>query len=212
MFSIFADLRKSSVEENLHISLAKFFSLHRILDQPSIAAQDSSSGILRQFAEGEKSIKKLTLPLPGGKKDSNSAKFTVESLANERMEWARGDSLNEIQELRTNLRKESQSWFLGFLESALDTGFSAESPQTKKGPKDRGRENTKEFDELIAGTLSQLKEASNWLDQLQNSADTELDRDGLVEIINRLKQKIYICLLEHVESAASALEGRKNCT
>ncbi|XP_074590957.1 uncharacterized protein LOC141846794 [Curcuma longa] len=209
---IFADLRKSSTEENLHISLAKFFSLHRLLDQPSIAAQDRSSGILGQFAEGEKSIKKLTLPLPSRKKDSNSAKFTVESLANERMEWARGDGLNEIQELRTNLRKESQLWFLSFLESALDIGFSPESPQTKKGPKDRGGENTKESDELIAGTLSQLKEASDWLDQLQNYADTEPDRDGLAETINRLKQKIYVCLLEHVESAASALEGRKNST
>ncbi|KAG6529204.1 hypothetical protein ZIOFF_011400 [Zingiber officinale] len=208
---IFADLRKSSVEENLHIALAKFFSLHRLLDQPSIAAQDSSSGILRQLAEGEKSIKKLTLPLRSDKSNSNSAKFTVESLTDERMEWARGDGLNEIQELRAKLRKESQSWFLGFLENALDTGFSAESPPTKKGPKDRGGENAKESHELIAGTLSQLKEASNWLDQLQNSGDTEPDR-GLAETINLLKQKIYVCLLEHVESAASALEGRKSST
>lgn len=34
------------------------------------------------------------------------------------------------------------------------------------------------------------------------------ENDGLAETVERLKQKVYSCLLAHVESAASALENR----
>lgn len=195
------------MEENLHVSLAKFFSLHRLLDQPNVAVKDISSGIPRQSTQEEKRLIKKTT-LPNTKKALTAPKPSDESCGNERIEWARGDGLKEIQELRANVRKESKLWFLSFLESALSSGFSADSRVTK-GAKDAGGGHSKESDETIAATLSQLKEASDWLDQLQNCEDIEAD--GLAETIDRLKQKIYVRLLEHVESAASALEGRKSC-
>ncbi|WOK93248.1 hypothetical protein Cni_G01943 [Canna indica] len=201
--SIFADLRKFSTEENLHVSLEKFFSLHRILIQPNIAIKDRSSAI-QELKLGEKLVKKTTMP--SNKIVSNAPKSSEELFGNEKMEWARGDGVKEIQELKVNLQKESRLWFFNFLENALDHGFSS---RVKKGAKERGGGHTKESDELIALTLSQLKEASNWLDQVHNCAEAEAD--GLVETIDRLKQKIYARLLEHVESAASALEGRKFC-
>ncbi|RWW29039.1 hypothetical protein BHE74_00023037 [Ensete ventricosum] len=205
--SIFADLSKSSMEEKLHVSLAKFFSLQQLLDQPNIAIQnDNSTGIPKQLAqEGEKLTKKTALP--NSRRVLNAPNPTEASCGNEKITWSRGDGLKEIQELRASLREESQSWFLNFLENALSSGFYAES-RVKKGVKDRSGGHSKESDELIAVTLSQLKDASTWLDQLGQDAGTEAD--GLLGTIDRLKQKIYICLLEHVESAASALEGRKN--
>ncbi|THU64283.1 hypothetical protein C4D60_Mb01t24830 [Musa balbisiana] len=205
--SIFADLRKSSTEEKLHVSLAKFFSLHQLLDQPNIAIQkDNLTGIPKQLAqEGEKLIMKTALP--NSRRVLNAPNPAEASCGNEKITWSRGDGLKEIQELRANLRQESRSWFLSFLENALNSGFYAES-RAKKGVKDRSGGHSKESDELIAVTLSQLKDASTWLDQLRKDAGTEAD--GLLGTIDRLKQKIYVCLLEHVESAASALEVRKN--
>ncbi|CAL9148472.1 unnamed protein product [Musa hybrid cultivar] len=204
--SIFADLRKSSMEEKLHVSLAKFFSLHQLLDQPNIAIEkDNLTGIPKQLAqEGEKLIMKTALP--NSRRVLNAPNPAEASCGNEKITWSRGDGLKEIQELRANLRQESRSWFLSFLENALNSGFYAES-RTKKGVKDRSGGHSKESDELIAVTLSQLKDASTWLDQLRKDAGTEAD--GLLGTIDRLKQKIYVCLLEHVESAASALEVRK---
>ncbi|CAL9073269.1 unnamed protein product [Musa textilis] len=205
--SIFADLHKSSTEEKLHVSLAKFFSLHQLLDQPNIAIhRDNLTGIPKQLAqEGEKLIKKTAMR--NGGRVLNAPNPTEASCGNEKITWSRGDGLKEIQELRANLRQESRSWFLNFLENALNSGFYAES-RAKKGVKDHSRGHSKESDELIAVTLSQLKDASTWLDQLRKDAGTEAD--GLLGTIDQLKQKIYVCLLEHVESAASALEVRKN--
>jgi hypothetical protein len=63
-------------------------------------------------------------------------------------------------------------------------------------------------DGRIAVRLSQLKETSNWLDQLQDEAADSSPDGGLAETVEQLKQKVYKCLLGTVETAASALEGR----
>uniref|UniRef100_A0A2N9EQU2 DUF936 domain-containing protein n=1 Tax=Fagus sylvatica TaxID=28930 RepID=A0A2N9EQU2_FAGSY len=76
--------------------------------------------------------------------------------------------------------------------------------EEKKGKDSAGRR--MEPDNHIAVTLSQLKHANEWLDKLRSKLSSE--NDGLVETVERLKQKVYSCLLVHVESAASALENR----
>ncbi|XP_038983113.1 uncharacterized protein LOC103702341 isoform X2 [Phoenix dactylifera] len=201
--SIFADLRKSATEDNPHVSLTKFFSLHRLIDHPNIAIQKDNSFQMPKQAPSDKEKLSKKTSLPNSRNVINAPKFPEESYGNEKLEWARGDGFKEIQEVRDTLRKETQSWFLNFLEGALDTGFHAES-RVKKGAKDRAGGHSKESDERIAVTLSQLKDANDWLEQLRNEVGTE------TETIDRLKQKIYACLLGHVESAASALESRSN--
>jgi hypothetical protein len=114
--------------------------------------------------------------------------------------------LKEICRSWIALKKESQSWFLCFLEDALETGFKFED-QTKNTIRDRVRGQSKAVDGRIAVRLSQLKETSNWLDQLQDEMDKSSDGSA-VESVVQLKQKVYKCLLGTVESAASALEGR----
>ncbi|KAK8446663.1 hypothetical protein SEVIR_9G521900v4 [Setaria viridis] len=120
------------------------------------------------------------------------------------MEWAQDDGFKEICRSWVALKKESQSWFLSFLEDALESGFKFED-QTKN-TRERLRGQSKGGDGRIAVRLSQLKETSNWLDQLQDEAVNP--ENGLVETIEQLKQKVYKCLLGTVETAASALEGR----
>ena len=41
---------------------------------------------------------------------------------------------------------------------------------------------------------------------LRSSSNT--DSEGLVETVDRLKQKVYSCLLVHIDSATLALENR----
>jgi len=53
----------------------------------------------------------------------------------------------------------------------------------------------------IASMLSQLKHVNDWLDQVREEAMDPKLADTKV----RLKRKIYEFLLQHVESAASAL-------
>lgn len=130
-----------------------------------------------------------------------SPKPPIELSGTEKLEWAKGDGAKEIKELREVLLNETRSWFLKFLEGALDIGFRVVT-QEKKGKDGAGRR--MEPDNHIAVTLSQLKHANEWLDKLKSKLSSE--NDGLAETVERLKQKVYSCLLAHVESAASALE------
>ncbi|KAK1264066.1 hypothetical protein QJS04_geneDACA013549 [Acorus gramineus] len=124
----------------------------------------------------------------------------------EKLEWIRGSGEKEIQELNANLLKESQSWFLQFLDSSLSSGFQVSGTQEKKR-KDGGLKKGSDSD--IAITLSQLKQSNDWLNQLSGKLGSG-NNDELEETINQLKQKIYTCLLNHVDSAALALENRSD--
>nr|CAD1838046.1 unnamed protein product [Ananas comosus var. bracteatus] len=205
---IFADLRKSATEENPHESLTKFFQLCRLINQPNIVNwKEYAPDIPKQVpSDKENSAKKTSTSHK--KAGANSSKQFEEQCTNEKIEWARGDGSKEIQEIWSTLREESRSWFLNFLEGALETGFKLEA-RVKKSTKDRSGGNSKDSDGLIAVTLSQLKTASNWLDQLRSEVGNTAD--GTVETIDRLKQKVYTCLLGNVESAASALDSRTAC-
>lgn len=140
-----------------------------------------------------------------------SSKPFIELSGNEKLEWAKGDSAKDIKELRELLLNETTSWFLKFLEAALDVGFRLNT-QEKKGKDIAGRRN--EPDNHIAVTLSQLKKANEWLDKLKSNSSSE--DNGLVETVDWLKHiewlknKVYSCLLVHVESAATALENRSD--
>lgn len=135
-----------------------------------------------------------------------SSKPSIELSGNEKLEWAQGDGAKEIKELRELVLNETTSWFLKFLEAALDVGFRLNN-QEKKGKDSAGRRN--EPDNHIAVTLSQLKKANEWLDKLKRNSSSE-NNGILAETVDRLKQKVYSCLLVHVESAATALENRSD--
>lgn len=207
--SIFANLCSSATEDSPHLALSKFFQLQRLIDQPNANTLKEMSQIQKpEFLDGDKSSKKISVS--NTRISSNTSKVSSMSQTNEKLEWARGDGMKEIKEMRDILLKESQSWFLKFLEGALDSGFQSDSARMKKNGKDRIGGHSKDSDEQLAMTLIQLKHANDWLDQLKTDASSE--NDQMQETINRLKRKIYDCLLRHVDSAATALESRTGST
>lgn len=205
---MFADLCSSASPENPQLPLTKFFTLQQLISQtnPTDSVKDKSlllTAIL-PLPEADKPTKATSI-FQTKSASSKSAKAAIGLRESEKQEWARGDVAKEIKSLREVLLKETTSWFLNFLEEALDAGFRIGN-QDKKGRNNTGRQT--EADNHIAVALSQLKQANEWLDKVNgnlSSADNN-SRDT----IDRLKQKVYSCLLVHVESAASALESRSD--
>lgn len=203
--SIFADLCSSASPTNPHLYLSMFFTLHQLIKHPN--ATNSSKDTPDHFTVNSS----MQNTDKYGKRISSSvsrdrmklSKSSTDLTGTDKLEWANVDGSKEIKELREIVLNETQAWFLKFLEEALDSGFQG-GKQNKKG-KDYLINQTDPGNQ-IALTLSQLKHANEWLDQLRNDADSE--KKELGEIVDRLKQKIYSCLLRHVDSAAVALESR----
>ncbi|KAI5084389.1 hypothetical protein GOP47_0000558 [Adiantum capillus-veneris] len=117
--------------------------------------------------------------------------------------WRKGDGLQETAELASKLQKESQSWFLKFLESALDNGF--QSSNSGEGNADASAPKAIQQDKSqIAAMLSQLKRVNDWLDQVDMTVQ-DPNSTELPVTVSRIRKKIYNYLLQHVESAAVAL-------
>lgn len=193
---------------NPHLYLSMFFTLQQIIEQEDTTTptKDLSNYSISNSSvqEKEKSSKKVSSSQSRDRmKSTKPPKLTL----TDKLEWAKADGKREVKELKEVLLNEIQSWFLKFLDEALDAGFRVGYKNNRKG-KDSIANQT-EPNNHIALTLSQLKHANECLDRLRSNADSE--KSGLVETIERLKQKIYACLLLHVDSAASALEGRHDC-
>ncbi|XP_027350065.1 uncharacterized protein LOC113861449 [Abrus precatorius] len=205
--SMFANICSSASSENPHATLNKFFALQQLMDQPNGTTQlkDNSLQVYKIPSPAEKHKLGKTAGLNPAKSTSKNVKPLAELSGNEKQEWAKGDGMKEIDDLRDVFLNETRSWFLMYLEKTLDAGFSVGSQEKGKESKDiAGRQ--MEQANHIALTLSHLKHANEWLDKLRSSSNAE--SEGLVEIVDRLKQKVYSCLLVHVDSAALALENR----
>lgn len=108
--------------------------------------------------------------------------------------WSRGQCVGETLNFAKSLRREMQSWFMKFVEDALDVGFRLFGEVLEDGweaasCKDNGR---------VAAVLSQLKRVNDWLDAVGRKPDEEM---SLSEKIERLKRKIYGFVITHVGSA-----------
>ncbi|QCE02360.1 hypothetical protein DEO72_LG8g371 [Vigna unguiculata] len=189
LLSMFANICTSAASENPHVTLNKFFSFQELINQSN---------------ETEKNDKKSVL-VPG-KISSKSPKYSPDLSDTEKQEWATVNGLKEINELREVLLIETKSWFLKYLEKTLDVWFSISS-QEKRGKTGKDTAGKKmNHANHIALTLSLLKQANEWLEKLRNTSNME--NEALLETVDRLKQKVYSCLLLHVDSAAFALENR----
>lgn len=206
---MFANLCSSSASENPHLTMNKFFALQHLLDHPNPSSYPSNHKPLQSHkdpipspAEPDKKPAKKAPSMAAKTTSSKPPKPAApESDEAERLEWANGDGLKEMKDMKDMLVNETRSWFLKYLEKTLDSGF-------KKGKEIAGRHVEEEAKaNHIALTLSHLKHANEWLEKVRNSVSSS-ESEGMVETIHRLKQKVYSCLLLHVDSAASALENR----
>ena len=203
---MFADLCSSASPKNPQLPLTKFFTLQQLISETNSNDAVKENSLLltmnSSLPEANKSTKVSSLFLSKSA-SPKSAKAAIELREDEKQEWARGDGAKEIKLLRDVLLKESTSWFLNFLEEALDAGFRV-GKQDKKDRNNAGQQT--EAGNHIAVALSQLKQANEWLEKLKGNLSSG-DNDSR-ETIDRIKQKVYSCLLVHVESAASVLENR----
>ncbi|KAK2970030.1 hypothetical protein RJ640_008370 [Escallonia rubra] len=204
---MFGDLCSSASPDNPHLCLTKFFALYQLIDHPNVTAptKDSSLNYSINSPTPDKDKSSRKAGHIQGRNTMKSLKATIELSGADKLEWAKGDGLKEVKDLKELLVNEAQSWFLKFLEAALDAGFQVGN-QEKKGKDGVARQ--MEPNNHIAVALSQLKQANEWLDRLGSNLNSE--KNGLLETIDRLKQKVYACLLVHVDSAASALESRSD--
>ncbi|KAK6153543.1 hypothetical protein DH2020_013182 [Rehmannia glutinosa] len=206
--SIFADLHSSASPESPHLYLSKFFTLQQLLEktETTIPTKDAwqnlsqsniNSSTLQE--KDNKSNKKMIGPLHR-RTASKNPKTSIELITGaDKLEWSKGDGSKDISELRKILTNETQSWFLNFLEQALELGFRLE----KKGKDHSAAARVVEQNNQIALTLSHLKQANEWLDKTRKDSGSE--RSEFLETIDGLKQKVYACLLVHIDCAASAL-------
>ncbi|KAL7113977.1 hypothetical protein ACP275_04G092800 [Erythranthe tilingii] len=224
--SIFADLYSSASPENPHLHLSKFFTLQQLIDKADTATPTPDSW---QFLQTPPLQKHHLSKKPGSssslqhrktsmKKPGSSDQAAAAAAAADKQEWAKGDASKEALELRKLLESETQSWFLGFLADALEIGFrcgggGGGGQLEKKGFKEVGSAaRIVEQNNQIALTLSLLKQATEWLDKVRSAAagGGAPGSEKLVESVDGLKQKVYGCLLLHIDSAASALETRNS--
>ncbi|KAL7617445.1 hypothetical protein Lser_V15G01495 [Lactuca serriola] len=221
---MFGELCSSASHAKPHESLTKFFSLYALIE---VKEQENDSIVPTkdrlfhdQFSSNseapentEKSGKKIGIAR--GKSIPKTPKITsMELSVSDKLEWAKGDGLKEGKELREMLLEETESWFLEFLKRALDVGFQMGNLETVKGKGKINHNNNvgnkTEPNNQIAVTLCQLKLANEWLDKLRSKMMMISERkEVVVDTIDRLKQKIYTCLLVHVDSAAFALEKNR---
>nr|XP_004252522.1 uncharacterized protein LOC101267004 [Solanum lycopersicum] len=203
--SMFAELCSSVSPESPHLNLSKFFTLNQLMDQTNTKSNEQ---ILDNFASKlslqDKELIKSSKKTRSLNDTKNTPKSLIEVSVSERVEWAKGDGSKGVKELRDVLFNEMQSWFLKFMDEALDVGFQLSEQEHKK--KKRIVQQT-DTNNQIALALSQLKHANDWLDKLQSKS--ALNKDVAAKV-DRLKQKLYACLLLHIDSAASALG--KSCS
>lgn len=152
-------------------------------------------------------VVKRTLTKSTSQKNGQVSKAAVvapkELCVPEELSWFQGARLIGISELGKHLHMESQKWFLQFMESALDSGFRIPngSESSRSSSIAACKVVSQQDNSQIASMLSQLKHVNDWLDQVKEEGlDPQMSETKV-----RLKRKIYEFLLEHVESAASAL-------
>ncbi|GJW34909.1 hypothetical protein Tco_0057829 [Tanacetum coccineum] len=212
---LFGELCSSASHAKPHESLDKFFSLYGLIEQENVSITPGKDGLIHLSTSSptaapeykDKAHDKKNGSVTRGKSTKKTPKTKMELSVDDKLEWANGDGLKDGKELRAILLDETQSWFLEFLERALDVGFQMGIQETVKGKGKNHQSPAEPNSTQIAVTLSQLKHANEWLDKLRSRMVSE-KKDVHVETIDRLKQKIYTCLLVHVDSAAFALENR----
>ncbi|KAF3791107.1 hypothetical protein EJ110_NYTH14777 [Nymphaea thermarum] len=106
--------------------------------------------------------------------------------------WEKGLALMEAADLASSLQSECRTWFLNYIEKCLDEITDKKLSTT--------------VDTQISGVLCQLKRVNDWLDR-DGSEDVAPPSDEEASSCGRVRKKIYGVLLEHVQTAAIALEN-----
>ncbi|KAF5194395.1 Serine/threonine-protein kinase [Thalictrum thalictroides] len=128
--------------------------------------------------------------------------FGVLTMKENLIDWVKGSSLNVSIDLDNALQIECRKCFLTYVEEFLD-GVMSKAISTAS-------------DSELAGVMCRIKRVDGWLDVIMkkgsNLPNDEYNEDHLsededIETCHRLKNKLYVVLLKHVERSALALEN-----
>lgn len=212
---MFGDLCSSASPQSPHLHLSTFFKLQQLIDKadatdPSTQVWDNlhTNSILLQEKDKPNRSKFVKNSNPNTTNMTKTRRISSQLSNADKQEWSKAENSKEMMEVLKILTNETQSWFLNFLEEALEFGFRGS--QEKKGKESSAR--VVEQNNHIALTLSQLKQANEWLEKVRigSSSSLGVERSEVLDKIDGLKQKVYACLLIHIDSAASALDTRKS--
>ncbi|XP_020521693.1 uncharacterized protein LOC18432462 [Amborella trichopoda] len=139
---------------------------------------------------------------PNRGKEEQEKHFPMYHMPDSGKSWMQGNGVKETGDLAKLVVREACLWFLSYVEEALGRGF----PVTRN--KDSGTKiGCCRDGSQVAVILSQLKRVNDWLDKVGKET---MEGEPFDKMTERLKRKIYGFLIEHVESAASALDLQAN--
>ncbi|KAJ7563380.1 hypothetical protein O6H91_03G107900 [Diphasiastrum complanatum] len=213
------DRKSTPSSKAMSTQASQQLSLNKVLGRPALSSV-TQTGSERRRPNGSEVLATPTVKstLPFSRRSvsikSSSAKASFKGSSQDSpvkacvpIEWVKGGGLKDTAVLAKQLHADSQSWFLKFMEEALDSGF--QGPTTTEAVKDGMQSKTlSQLDnDQLAVMLSQLKRVNDWLDQVGPGKGDSVE-SRFSETLAKLKRKIYEFLLQHVESAASALGNK----
>ena len=125
---------------------------------------------------------------------SNAKNVTVKPTSTNVDSLFRLNGMQETSDLAMHLMLELQRWFLKYVEGALD---SCGSPFSCAKDEEAQEENH------IACMLSQIKRVNEWMDMVESDEERPLDTE-VVEILERVKRKVYEFILQNVFTQSSS--------
>ncbi|KAI5074811.1 hypothetical protein GOP47_0010772 [Adiantum capillus-veneris] len=119
--------------------------------------------------------------------------------------WAKGNGFAETVVLAKELQSEAETWFLRFVESALDSGYKAAIREATVRSRTRHASSPWPDDNnKVSTVLSDLKRVNEWLDEMTCGRRT-FPSCELEETTAKLKQKLYNLLIQLVLRSPSQI-------
>ncbi|EPS65300.1 hypothetical protein M569_09484, partial [Genlisea aurea] len=204
---MFADLISSATSEKPHAHFSKFYALQQLIDKRRITfpVEEENDGSIRKNSTQEKEKSSIKCVKSQGKSINRSPESMQQLTVSDRVEWSKENGGHYVREVLKKLTDEMRFWFMNFLDEAIDNGLKGGKNIHEK----HGKESSNQFledDNSIALTLSQLKQATEWLDKIRSSSSSESTE--YFERVDSLKKKLYSCLLIYADSAASSIEKK----
>ena len=131
---------------------------------------------------------------------SNAKNVTIKPAPTNVDSLFRSNGMQETSNLAIHLMVELQRWFLKYVEGALDSCGSS-----FLCAKDEAQE-----ENHIACMLSQIKRVNEWVNTVESDEERPLDTE-VVEILERVKRKVYEFILQNVFTESLSTKFRLSC-
>ncbi|KAH7279199.1 hypothetical protein KP509_37G010000 [Ceratopteris richardii] len=127
-------------------------------------------------------------------------------------DWARGNGCTETFKVARELQEKADTWFLIFLDRALDSGYQISIRDAARRKWHNTGENQQSDDNIqVSMVLSDLKSVNDWLDHMIASKEKSLSSE-IEATTAKLKQKLYDLLIQLVLKSPSHEISNELCS